>query len=150
MTVYDWRMQQRGGTEAEILSSGDVPLEREIVVAADTGSFWVGNGIDAPSGLPKQGPAVVDPATGLTTLPSGALVPTVDLEMQQLPDAVRARIAANLADASTPEGAAIAEAIANGGGGAAPLTYDDATGLYTVPEGSALAYDSASGLYTTN
>lgn len=71
----------------------------------------------------------------------------------ELPAEVRARLAENLADPTTVEGAALADAIAaagGGGGGAAPLAYDPESGLYTVPDGSALTYDSASGLYTTN
>lgn len=77
MTVYDWRMRQRGGTEAEILSSGDVPLEREIVVASDTGSFWIGDGVNPASALPQQGPAI-ETSDDLIRLPNGALVPAVD------------------------------------------------------------------------
>ncbi|MCS6565603.1 hypothetical protein NYS48_09785 [Curtobacterium flaccumfaciens pv. flaccumfaciens] len=70
----------------------------------------------------------------------------------ELPQEVRARLAENLADPTTVEGAALVEAIAaaGGGGGSAPLSYDAQTGLYSVPDGSALTYDSASGLYTTN
>ncbi|MBO9043453.1 hypothetical protein [Curtobacterium flaccumfaciens] len=70
----------------------------------------------------------------------------------ELPAVVRSQLAANLADPATLEGAALAEVIANsgGGGGSAPLAYDPETGLYSVPDGSALTYDSASGLYTTN
>lgn len=89
-----------------------------------------------------------DVETGLYLPGEGAPIPSVDVDTQQLPDDVRARIASNLADPATPEGAALAEVIASSGGGAAPLTYDATTGLYSVPDGSALTYDSASGLYT--
>lgn len=69
----------------------------------------------------------------------------------ELPEQIRSKLAANLADPTTVEGAALAEVIANsGGGGTAPLAYDPQTGLYSVPDGSALTYESASGLYTTN
>lgn len=127
-------LQQRGRSEADLLAEDEVPLERELVVAADTGRTWVGDGISPLSALPVF--VLMDAAT------------------EQLPDEVRATIAANLADPSTPEGAALAEAIAasggGGGGGSSPLTYDATTGLYTVPDGSSLTYDSASGLYSTN
>lgn len=87
MTVYDWRMQQRGATEAEILSSGDVPLERELVVAKDTGSFWIGDGVNPPSNLPKQGP-VISATNGTVALPTGESVPTVDPVTLQFPTAI--------------------------------------------------------------
>lgn len=127
------RMQSRGKTEAEILATDEVPLERELVVAPDTGRTWIGDGLSSVSALPY--------------------LPPVDGATNQLPAEVRSTIAANLGDPNTPEGAALAEAIAaggGGGGGSSPLTYDGTTGLYTVPDGSSLTYDSASGLYTTN
>ncbi|PZE31759.1 hypothetical protein [Curtobacterium sp. MCLR17_042] len=71
----------------------------------------------------------------------------------ELPQEVRARLAENLADPTTVEGAALAHAIAaagGGGGGSAPLTYDSATGVYSVPAGSNITYDSATGAYTSN
>ncbi|PZE34023.1 hypothetical protein DEJ21_14330 [Curtobacterium sp. MCSS17_006] len=69
-----------------------------------------------------------------------------------LPTPIRTQLAANLADPSTPEGAAIAEAIANsgGGGGGAPLVYDEATASYSVPEGSSITYDQANSAYVPN
>lgn len=144
------RMQQRGQTEAALLEENQVPLPRELIVAADTGAFWIGNDTgDALQDLPKQGPVAFDAVTGLVTLPQGSIVASVDAETQQLPDVVRAVIAANLSDQSTPEGAALAALIGSGGGGSS-LAYDPASGLYSVPAGSALTYDSASGLYKTN
>lgn len=69
----------------------------------------------------------------------------------ELPQEVRARLAENLADPTTVEGAALADAIAAaGGGGSAPLTYDSATGVYSVPAGSNITYDAATGAYTSN
>jgi len=70
----------------------------------------------------------------------------------ELPQEVRARLAENLADPTTVEGAALADAIAAGGGvgGSAPLAYDPATGAYSVPAGSNITYDSATGAYTSN
>jgi lysophospholipase L1-like esterase len=50
------------------------------------------------------------------------LIPSVDSDTKQLPDAVRARIAENLADAETPEGAAIVVAVAAGVGPAASVS----------------------------
>lgn len=122
------RMQQRGRTEADLLTEDEVPLAGELIVAADTGKTWPGDGVSTLTALPYY--ATVDAATG------------------QLPDDVRATLADNFADPSTPEGAALAQLI--GSGGTAPLVYDPSTGLYTVPASSALSYDSASGLYTTN
>lgn len=71
------RMQQRGATEAEILSSGDVPLERELVVAYDTGAHWFGDGVNTPSNLPLQGPLVADDGGRVRTA-GGALLPALD------------------------------------------------------------------------
>jgi len=71
----------------------------------------------------------------------------------ELPAEVRARLAANLADPTTVEGAALADAIVaagGGGGGSGPLTYDSATGVYSVPAGSNITYDAATGAYTSN
>ncbi|WP_433953597.1 hypothetical protein [Curtobacterium flaccumfaciens] len=71
----------------------------------------------------------------------------------ELPAEVRARLAANLADPTTVEGAALADAIVaagGGGGGPGPLTYDSATGVYSVPAGSNITYDAATGAYTSN
>lgn len=101
------RMLARGKTEAEVVSSSDVPRAREIVVAYDTGAFWIGDGTRSASDLPKQGPVAVNPANGLVVLPTGDMAPTIDSSTQQLPDIVRTRIAANLADPATPEGKAL-------------------------------------------
>ncbi|RPE75667.1 hypothetical protein EDF28_3612 [Curtobacterium sp. PhB137] len=70
----------------------------------------------------------------------------------QLPDVVRTALAANLADPTTPEGAALAQAIASSGagGGSAPLEYDPDTGVYSVPHGSSLTYDAATDAYSSN
>lgn len=70
----------------------------------------------------------------------------------QLPDVVRGALAQNLSDPATPEGAALAEVIANSGGGgsATPLTYDPATGAYSVPAGSSITYDASTGAYSSN
>lgn len=145
------RMQQRGQTEAALLAENQVPLPREIITASDTGAFWVGNDFgDALADLPKQGPAVVDDVTALVTLPNGAVLPTVDPETQQLPDVVRAASAANFADPSTPEGAALAALIGSGGGGGTSLTFDPATGIYSVPNGSSITYDASTGAYSSN
>ena len=143
------RMLQRGKTEAEILSSTDVPLAREIVVASDTGVFWIGNGVDDPSALPKQGPAQATAVDGILALPTGEAFPTVDRTTSLLPEAVREALAAAIRDASSPEGAAVAAAAGAAGGGAS-LNYDPDTGIYSAPAASALTYDSASGLYSTN
>lgn len=130
------RMLQRGRTEAEILSSTDVPLEREIVVAVDTGVFWIGNGVDPASSLPKQGPTTETSTPGVIALPSGQAVPTVDRTTSLLPDALRAAIAASISDPTTPEGAAVAEAGGAGGftsiAGGSPL--DVATRSGEAPE----------------
>jgi hypothetical protein len=108
-------MKQHGGTEAEILASADAPLERELVVAIDTGAFWIGNGVDVPADLPKQGPVAVDAFTRLASLPDGTNLPTVDESSAQLPDVVRAVLAQNLADPTTPEGVAAAAIIGRPG-----------------------------------
>lgn len=126
--IDDARMRQRGATESEVLSSGDVPLEREIVVASDTGAFWIGNGVDPASNLPKQGPLVLDASTGLAALPGGGLLLTLDSESNQLPTAVRQTMAQNLGDATTPEGAAVADA-------ATGFPFDASTGFYTPAVG---------------
>ena len=144
MTDYR-RMQQRGATEAEILSSGDVPLEREIVVASDTGAFWIADGVHAAADLPKQGPVQQTSTAGMLALPTGDVVPTVNRQTGQLADVVRAAIANAVRDPNTPEGAAVA-AVAQGGSTA--LEYDASSGLYTVPDGSSLTYETASGLYS--
>jgi len=72
----------------------------------------------------------------------------------ELPAEVRARLAENLADPTTVEGAALVDAIAaaggGGGGGSAPLTYDPDTGAYSVPAGSSVSYDASTGAYTSN
>jgi len=109
------RMLQRGKTEAEILSSTDVPLAREITTASDTGVFWIGNGVDPASALPKQGPISVDPETGMASLPVGSIVPTVDQTTFLLPAQVRQAMADAIGDPTTPEGAAVAEAGGAGG-----------------------------------
>lgn len=78
---------------------------------------------------------------------------SADSDTGDLADPVRQRLAQNLADPNTLEGAALAEVIAasgGGGGGSAPLVYDASTGLYTVPDSSNLTYNSATGLYSTN
>jgi len=62
MATENARMQSRGGTEAELLASADVPLVRELVLAADTGRIWVGNGSDTCANLPS-----IDPPTKGTT-----------------------------------------------------------------------------------
>ena len=121
------RMLQRGATEAEILSSTDVPLAREIVTASDTGAFWIGNGVDAPSALPKQGPLHLGD-DGLVTLPAGGAVPTVDFSTGELPAVVRTALARSLGDRTTPEGAAVADL-------AADLTYDETDMLYRPASG---------------
>lgn len=144
------RMLQRGKTEAEILSSTEAPLAREIVTASDTGAFWIGNGTDPASALPKQGPAEPTGVEGIIALPTGEALPTVDRTTSLLPDAVRQAIADAIRDPSTPEGAAVIAAAGGGGGGGAAVVYDPTTGLYSAPENSGLTYDSASGLYTTN
>ncbi|MGU3409101.1 hypothetical protein ACLBWP_03255 [Microbacterium sp. M1A1_1b] len=126
------RMQQRGKPEAELLDEDPVLVERELAVASDSGKVWAGDGVTPLSARPYLIPA--DPGTN------------------QMPDQVRLTIAANLADPTTPEGAALAEAITagGGGGGSTPLSFDPATGLITVPTGSSITYDSASGLITAN
>lgn len=46
------RMQQRGAlTAAEVMASDEIPLEREIIVAVDTGDVWVGDGVTPVSQL---------------------------------------------------------------------------------------------------
>jgi hypothetical protein len=117
MTTTFTRMLQRGRTEAEILSSTDVPLEREIVVASDTGVFWIGNGVDPASALPKQGPAQPTGVAGIVGLPTGEAVPTVDRTTSLLPKAVREALGEAIRDPGTPEGAAVAAAA---GGGSTP------------------------------
>ncbi|MBF4603775.1 hypothetical protein [Curtobacterium sp. VKM Ac-2884] len=107
MTVYDWRMRQRGGTEAENLSSGDVPLERELVVASDTGAFWIGDGATALTDLPKQGPITLDPTSGVATLPDGTQLASLSSQTYLLPTVAREAMARVLADRTTPEGAAV-------------------------------------------
>jgi lysophospholipase L1-like esterase len=118
------RMQQRGATEAEVLSSGDVPLEREIVVAADTGAFWIGNGRDSASSLPKQGPISAEGAAGVLVLPTGEAVAGVDRQTLLPATQVRQALAAVLSDPSTPEGAAVADASVG-------LPFDEESGFYT-------------------
>jgi hypothetical protein len=126
-----------------------------IVVKRGGADEWAGSAIPLASG--EWG---YDETNGVAKIGDG-FSPWADLPIHltasgdgELPPEVRARLAENLADPTTVEGAALADAIAaaggGGGGGAAPLAYDPQTGLYSVPDGSALTYDSASGLYTTN
>lgn len=73
----------------------------------------------------------------------------VDGATHQFGDDVRARIAANLTDPATPEGAALAEVVAASGGGGT-LAYDSTTGVYSVPAGSSITYDASTGAYSSN
>jgi len=144
------RMLQRGTTEAEILSSTEVPLAREIITASDTGAFWIGNGTDPASALPKQGPAQPTGVNGIITLPTGEALPTVDQTTSLLPDAVRQAIAEAISDPASPEGAAIAQLIAAAGGGGGALAYDADDSVYSVPPGSTITQDAATGAYSSN
>jgi hypothetical protein len=72
MAVEYSRMQQRGGTESELLASAEVPLVREIIAASDTGRTWVGDGLRSLAELPSviavppgQSYLIVDKATNL-------------------------------------------------------------------------------------
>lgn len=72
MTTEYSRMQQRGGTEAEILASAEVPIVRELIVASDTGRMWVGDGLHTAATLPTviavepdEAYVIVDKATNL-------------------------------------------------------------------------------------
>jgi hypothetical protein len=147
MATTNQRMQQRGGLYADLIAANETPLEREIVVAFDTGRVWIGDGITPLASLTPIGTITRNEDTGIVTLPDpdGSQVATVDSTTYQLPDIVRAAIAANLADPTTPEGAAVAAA---GGGGGAGLTYDSTTGLYSVSDSSSLTYDPTTGLYS--
>lgn len=123
------RIRIRRDTAAAYVAAGLIPEDGEPVFEKDTRLQRIGDGVTPVAGL--------DAAA------------FVDAETLQLGDDVRARIAQNIADPSTPEGAAIAELIA-ASVPSAPLAYDPGTGLYSAPDGSALTYDPASGLYSMN
>lgn len=72
MVIEYSRMQQRGGTESEILASAEIPLIREVIVATDTGRQWIGDGLRTCAALPSFIPVgpdeayiVIDKATNL-------------------------------------------------------------------------------------
>lgn len=88
MTKNLARMQQRGGPEEAILAADEVPLDRELIIATDTGRVWIGDGITPLSGLQSMGVLVTDPAAGVVTLPDGTRVPAVDPTTSLLPEAV--------------------------------------------------------------
>jgi hypothetical protein len=50
--VFYRRIQQRGGTRAQIMAVNEIPLVRELVVATDTRDVWVGDGVTPVSELP--------------------------------------------------------------------------------------------------
>ncbi|PZE23846.1 hypothetical protein, partial [Curtobacterium sp. MCBD17_028] len=57
--VDEVRRQERGGLKADLLAANQIPLEREIVVAIDTGDVWIGDGVSPLSACHQlgQGPA---------------------------------------------------------------------------------------------
>jgi hypothetical protein len=90
MTTSYYRMQQRRGTEADLLQENDVPLEGEWVVATDTGKAWIGDGATALSDITALGPVTVDPSTGLVRFsdPAGSQTATIDPSTYLFPDSV--------------------------------------------------------------
>jgi len=76
---------------------------------------------------------------------------TADSDTKQLPQTVRQRLAQNLTDPNTIEGAAVAEVVAAaGGGGGSALSYDPDSFVYSVPAGSTITYDPTTGSYSSN
>jgi hypothetical protein len=121
------RFQVRGNKEEELLVENGVPLDRELVVATDTRATWIGDGVTPIQSLPKGTLAGVGPE-------------------------VYSDIANDIADPGTDIGAAVAAVVASSGGGgaSASLTYDPATGAYSIPVGSTINYDPATGAYSSN
>jgi hypothetical protein len=73
------RYQQRGGAEAQLFEVNETPMERELIVATDTGRAWVGDGSTPFSGL--QPLLVADSVTG--SLDADALTGLADFVAQQ-------------------------------------------------------------------
>lgn len=55
MTTNYARILARGATEAELIAANETPLERELMVATDSGVIKVGDGVRRYNDLPKAG-----------------------------------------------------------------------------------------------
>ncbi|MBF4613737.1 hypothetical protein [Curtobacterium sp. VKM Ac-1376] len=88
-------------------ATGDLPAQIREQLAANLGDPSTPEGAavaDSAAGIPFNA------ATGLYTPASGRPIPSLDEGSNQLPDAVRTTLAANLANPAAPEGAAVAGA----------------------------------------
>lgn len=101
----------------------------------------MGDGFNLWDGLPAVGGDLpFDPQTGLYAPAEGDPIPSVDGN-NQMPTAVRNRIAANLADPDTPEGAAIAAETA------LPADVAKTSTQNTFPERQAFGPDGTTAYY---
>ncbi|PYY60023.1 hypothetical protein DEJ17_06535 [Curtobacterium sp. MCSS17_011] len=92
----------------------------------------IGDGYTMWRDLPASSSGLTfNPGTGLFSAGTADSIPSVEAGTSQLPDAVRQRIAANLADVATPEGAAVA-------GASAGIPFDTESETYKPTYGPAI------------